>query len=365
MDHDLRDSLADSLADSPADSLEDLDFSRILPGESGDVDQDNLLEMDFNAVQYRRMKLADGKKRVAAMVLQMVADEKASRRASGWGCCWNKTKGQTNRTPLSVALISGERMQHTDAGWEFLALQDQEITEVGQVMRVNNISLFIEGAEDQVNPSMLLKDLDPNKPLFALPDAEAATRLHRQCYMTRAEAALQDKMDRADTRRRRRRECCDTIKEGGADIGSLLVIMCVWGSPLAWLVMGIFYAVDSWESYRSGELEGTCPSSHLYEACLTELAFAGVGIGLCFIHYRQRRKHYRRQRRKLTTLVALFAFFALLAWLWTVVEIGIARSHCPSIGESNLWIWAIVTVIGWGLPVCLLGFLIATGAIGS
>lgn len=307
------------------------------------MDQDNLLEMDYNA------KRADD---------TPMAGEKASRKASGWRC-WKKTKGQTNRTPLSIALMSGERMQHTDAGWEFLALQDQEITEVGQVMRANNISLFIEGEEDQVNPNMLLKDLDPNKPLFALPDAEAATRLQGQRYMTRKQQAAKDKMDRADGRRRRRRKCCDTIKETGANVGSLLVQMCVFLGPLAWLVMGIFYAVESWDSYRSGELEGTCPSSHLYEACLTELAFAGVGIGLCFIRC-------RLYQQNADYVGSIFAFFALLAWLWTVVETGIARSHCPSIGESNLWIWAIVTVIGWVVfPGCLIGFLVTTNAFGS
>jgi hypothetical protein len=296
-----------------------------------------------------------------AAYIALVADEKANRKAC---CCrcWGNTQGKANRTPLSVALVSGERMQHTDAGWEFLGLQDEEIKEVGQAMYANNISLFIEGVEDQVSPSMLLKDLDPNKPLFALPDTEAAARLRRHNYMTRQQQAAKGKIDRARRRRQQRHELCDAMKCGprltfGPRLGPLVYVSVCLG-PLAWLVMGIWCVVDAWGSYRSGELEGTCPSSHLYEACLTELAFAGFGVLLFLTTWKCHSTCDRTPgsarlcarnfgRRPFWCWEGnVFAFFAFLAWLWTVVETGIARSQCPSIGESNLWFWAIVTVIG-------------------
>jgi hypothetical protein len=46
---------------------------------------------------------------------------------------------------------------------------------------------------------------------------------------------------------------------------------------IAWAVMGTLYTVDTWPDYESGALEASCPSSHLYQACVTELVFAAVG----------------------------------------------------------------------------------------
>jgi hypothetical protein len=129
--------------------------------------------------------------------------------------------------------------------------------------------------------------------------------------------------------------------------------------------MGAIYVDKEWPNYTSGALQGGCPSSHLYEACVTELAFAAAGI-LAFVRVAFCRKCCGGSEDDVdcccfgeVSRVNTFAMASMLVWLWTVVEVGIARAHCSSVGETDLWTWAIVTVVGWVVaPRCLFWYAI-------
>ena len=187
-------------------------------------------------------------------------------------CCPKRKRPKKERTPLTVALVTGDRMDHTSPGWEFLALKDETVEEVGQVMKANSVSLFIEGEEQPLHPSTFLKDLDPNTPLFAVPDEEAQGKLWRLRYLSKKEATERRKRERAERRRRCRQQCCVTLRSSECRFFTL-----TGSGTLAWFVTGVVIVVDAYQRYESGELEGNCPLTHLYEACLTELAFAVFG----------------------------------------------------------------------------------------
>jgi hypothetical protein len=107
--------------------------------------------------------------------------KKPRRQRAGW---FGKTKNL--QEPLTIFFMSGEKKAHTDSGWEFLALKDDAVKEVGQAMLAQKIRIFAEGHDEHLDPTLLLQDITqihPSIPLFAVQDENVHEELQSEVFL--------------------------------------------------------------------------------------------------------------------------------------------------------------------------------------
>lgn len=71
-----------------------------------------------------------------------------------------------------------------------------------------------------------------------------------------------------------------------------------------------------------------------------------------------------RNHDRVSLLKAGFGILAILAWVWTVVETTLAAYKCDTAGRgldtigtnSDVWRWALSTVVVWAFAPCALGW---------
>ena len=134
---------------------------------------------------------------------------------------------------------------------------------------------------------MLLTDIDQSKPLFALQvgdKSEIETELRKMRYQTRRQIQLNAERierDERDQKRRQRRRALETCgKHWGKVIGLVLLVAL----PLSWYGFGVYLVYTNWNAYESGALQGSCKSTHLFEACVTQLALStSATLSMCMV----------------------------------------------------------------------------------